>query len=81
MKKNLEFLSFISLITQIGIVMALPIIGCILIGNFLDNRLNSGGLFLVIFSVLGVGAAFRNLFIITAKGTKSGKKRKDGKNE
>lgn len=77
MNKNMDFLRALSLISQIGIVMALPIIGCIILGNFLDVKFGTGILFLIIFSVLGVGAAFRNLFVLTSKVQKNVKKRKD----
>ncbi|WP_341875804.1 AtpZ/AtpI family protein [Defluviitalea saccharophila] len=81
MKKKAEILALISLISQIGIMMALPIIFCILLGNFLDKWLNTGVLFLIVFSFLGVGAAFRNLFVIALKGIKARNMRKDEKDE
>ena len=66
-----------SLLSQIGIMMAVPIIACIIIGNFLDSKLDTGILFLFIFSIMGVGAAFRNLFVLTRKVQKNENKRKD----
>ncbi|NLK98133.1 MAG: AtpZ/AtpI family protein, partial [Epulopiscium sp.] len=64
-------------LSQMGIMMALPIIGCIILGNYLDNRFHSGILFLLIFVILGVGAAFRNLFVLTRKVQNNKEKRKD----
>jgi F0F1-type ATP synthase assembly protein I len=81
MKKNSEMLALLSLVSHIGIMMALPIIGCLLFGNFLDQRLHTGVLFLTIFTILGVGAAFRNLFMVAMKGQKTTRKRKDSKDE
>ncbi|NLK21825.1 MAG: AtpZ/AtpI family protein [Epulopiscium sp.] len=77
MNKNRDFLAALSLISQIGMVMALPIIGCIILGNYLDIKFNTGIFFLIVFTILGVGAAFRNLFVITSKVHKNGKNRKD----
>ncbi|MBM7684551.1 MAG: synthase protein [Epulopiscium sp.] len=81
MNKKAEIFALLSLISQIGIMMALPIIFCVLLGNYLDKWFDTGVLFLVIFSFLGAGAAFRNLFFIASKGVKSRKTRKDEKDE
>ncbi|WP_416390444.1 AtpZ/AtpI family protein [Vallitalea guaymasensis] len=64
----------LSLITQIGFLMAIPIIGCILFGNFLDRILSTGVLFLIIFTILGMLTAFRNLYVIAMKSSKKRKK-------
>ncbi len=77
MKKKTNILAAFSLISQIGIMMALPIIFCIIIGHFIDSKFNTGALFLIIFSILGIGAAFRNLFVLTTKTFRNGDKRKD----
>lgn len=62
------------LITQIGISMITPIIGCFLIGHYIDTKFSTGNIFLFIFTVLGVLAAFRNLFVI---GLKSSNQKRD----
>lgn len=64
MYENLAYLS------QIGFMMSVPIIGSLLFGIFLDNKLNTGYLFMVIFIILGVSASFRNLYILTMKKSK-----------
>jgi len=64
MYENLAYLS------QLGIMMAVPIIGCLLFGIYLDSKLNTGYLFLVIFIIIGVGTSFRNLYKITIKKSK-----------
>lgn len=79
MNKKTNFLAAFSLLSQIGMMMVLPIIFCILLGNYLDSKLNTGIIFLIIFTLLGVGAAFRNLFVLSSKCFKSGNKRKDQK--
>jgi len=52
----------LALISQVGIMMVVPILGCVWIGQFLDKKLGTGSLFLIIGIILGVGAAFRNLY-------------------
>ncbi|NMA83905.1 MAG: AtpZ/AtpI family protein [Epulopiscium sp.] len=64
MKKKAEMMRMFSLVTHMGLMMALPIIGCIWLGSFLDRKLNTGVVFLIIFTVLGVFSAFRNLFML-----------------
>ncbi len=60
-----EIMKALSMLTQIGIAMFVPIFLCILFGNFLDESFDTGILFLVIFTVLGVGSAFRTLYMMT----------------
>lgn len=67
----------LSLVTQFGLQMAIPIFLCIFIGNFLDNKLGTEVLFLIIFTVIGVLAAFRNMYVVGMRYAK--KERKDSK--
>ena len=60
----------LSLLTQLGVVMITPILICTFIGVFLDEMTHKGPLFIIIFLLLGVGAAFRNLFYHTGKQAK-----------
>ncbi len=69
MNKKFNFLSNLALVSQIGIMMALPIIGCIWLGSIIDDKLGTNVLFLAIFTVLGVGAAFRNLYVLAIQKT------------
>ena len=64
----------LALLEQVGFSMAVPIFLCVFIGIFLDNTTNKSPLFLVIFIILGVGSAFRNLFYIVGKEAKRGGK-------
>lgn len=57
----------LSLISQLGITMITPILICTFIGIFIDEKINSSPIFTIIFIVLGVAAAFRNLFYHTNK--------------
>ncbi|QUI20909.1 AtpZ/AtpI family protein [Vallitalea pronyensis] len=74
MKFDSNIMKSLSLLSQIGFLMAIPIIGCVLFGNFLDGRCDTSPLFLIIFTILGVLSAFRNLYVIAMKGTKNRKK-------
>ncbi len=55
----------LSLVSQIGFSMVIPIVLCVLAGNYIDQKLKSQPWFLVIFVILGVGAAFLNLYKLT----------------
>lgn len=54
----------LALVSQIGIMMIVPIVIGLFIGKFLDEKLGTGYIFLFIFLVIGVGAAFVNLYKI-----------------
>lgn len=62
MKKKYGFLANFALVSQIGIMMVIPIIFGIWLGAKIDNKLGTGALFLIIFMILGIGAAFRNVY-------------------
>lgn len=72
--KSKGWLSALALVEQVGLSMIIPIFLCVFIGNFLDKATDKSPLFLVIFIVLGVGSAFRNLFYIIGKEAKKGRK-------
>ncbi|MCT4597578.1 MAG: AtpZ/AtpI family protein [Vallitalea sp.] len=74
MKFDSNVLKSLSLISQVGFLMAIPIIGCILFGNFLDGIFDTGAIFLIVFTILGVLSAFRNLYVIAMKGSNRRKK-------
>lgn len=61
-KKNRGALKSIGYITQLGITMAATVMVGVFVGRFLDNLLNTSPWLLLICSLLGAGAAIRNLF-------------------
>lgn len=65
MKKETRqvFKSF-TMVSQIGISMLAPIFMCVFIGYYLDKRFSTGFWF-ILFLLLGIGAAFRNVYILT----------------
>jgi F0F1-type ATP synthase assembly protein I len=60
----------LALVTQIGIMMIVPIFIGLFIGRFLDEKLGTGNIFLLVFILIGVGAAFMNLYKIAMKDNK-----------
>jgi len=74
MKINGKILKNLSLVSHLGFMMAIPIFLCMLLGIFLDNVFGTKVVFLIIFTILGVLSAFRNLFVF---GIKMGEKDKD----
>lgn len=55
----------IALISQVGISMAAPILLGVFIGQWIDKKVGTEGIFMLIFIFLGVGGGFMNLFKIT----------------
>lgn len=74
-----DIMKALSMLSQVGISMFVPIFGCIIIGNFLDKLLNTNVIFLIIFTVIGVGAAFRTLYMMTVYKEKKKEKQKEEK--
>ncbi|MGI6161248.1 MAG: AtpZ/AtpI family protein [Christensenellales bacterium] len=57
----------LSFFSQIGITMAACVLIGVFLGRFLDNLLNTSPWLLLLFSLLGVGAALKALFDLAAK--------------
>lgn len=76
MKKG-AWARYISLISQLGFTMITPILICTLVGSLLDIKFNKSPLFTIIFVLLGVGGAFRNLFFYVGKEIKKEDKKED----
>lgn len=73
MKNNFaNILKSLSLISYIGIMMITPIVGSVYIWNELDQRFRNNYTMLI-FILLGVGAAFLNVYKITMKNIKKKK--------
>lgn len=50
--------------------MLVPIFGGVLLGAFLDRFFKTGGIFLIIFVLVGVGTSFRNLYMLSIRQTR-----------
>ena len=57
-----EVINNLSLISQLGITMVTTVFISIVIGIYLDKWLGTKFIFILIFSFLGVLAAFRNMY-------------------
>jgi len=57
----------LALMSQIGISMIMPIIMGLYIGNWLDNRLGTGPVFLFIFIIMGIISAFISVYKLTQR--------------
>ena len=54
----------LALFTQLAISMIVPIFICLFIGKWLDSFFHTGGIFLIIFLILGIGAGFRSIYYL-----------------
>ncbi len=72
--KKTNWVSAFALVSQLGFSMITPILICTLIGVFLDDVTGMEPLWVIIWILLGVGAAFRNLFYMTGKELKKNEK-------
>ncbi|SCI37225.1 MULTISPECIES: AtpZ/AtpI family protein [unclassified Romboutsia] len=63
-KKNtyIEVAKMLSLISQLGIMMIISILGTFFVGRFIDNLINTKPIFTLIFLVIGVGGAFLSVY-------------------
>lgn len=74
MKKNqdkLEVAKSLALFNQVGIMMITTLGVSVFIGYLIDGWLGTMPLFLMIFLVIGVGAAMRNMYVTLTKGIKT----------
>ncbi|MCL2828034.1 MAG: AtpZ/AtpI family protein [Oscillospiraceae bacterium] len=66
--KSHEVVKALSLITQIGIYIVASVVVGVFLGRFLDNLLGTSPWLLLLFSLLGIGAAFKFLLDLIPKG-------------
>lgn len=52
----------LSLLSQLSIMMLVSIFGCFFIGKFIDIKLNTRPIFMLIFLILGIGGAFMSVY-------------------
>ena len=68
---NRDSLKALSLLTQLGITMIVPIGMGVLLGVFLDRKLGTAPIFLFVMILIGIAAGFRNVHHITQSFIKS----------
>ena len=66
-KERREISRAVGLMTQIAVTMAGCVVIGILIGHFIDSRLSTSPWFVLIFSFIGVAAAFKALYDMSQK--------------
>lgn len=66
-KKNTGDLKAYSIVSSFGLQMIITIGIGMFAGYYLDKYLNTTPLFIIIFVFLGVGAGFRNLYVMMVK--------------
>lgn len=76
MKSDKNVTKGILMISQVGISMITPILLCIFIGYQLDKYFNTK-FCIILFLVLGILAAFRNVYLLTAEFYAKDKKKED----
>jgi ATP synthase protein I len=68
-KKHGKYFDHMTLALQLGLTMAGSIILCFFIGRWLDNWLNTKGIFIIIFTLLGIAGggytAYRQIMELT----------------
>ena len=52
----------LSLLSPLSIMMLVSIFGCFFIGKFIDTKLNTRPIFMLIFLILGIGGAFMSVY-------------------
>lgn len=61
-KIYMEIAKMLSLISQVGLMILIPIFGCTFLGKFLDSKFNTEPIFMIVFLLLGVGGAFMGVY-------------------
>lgn len=55
----------LTLISQIGLSVITPILFGVFLGQFIDKKVGTNGIFSLIFILLGTGGGFMNIFKLT----------------
>lgn len=57
----------LALITQVGLNVLIPILGCMLFGLWLEKKLDTKGILLLIFTLIGIAAGIGNILRLGKK--------------
>lgn len=74
--RNSKVIKALMLITQLGISMMVPIFLCVFAGGWIDKKLQSGWA-LPVLLILGIAAAFRNVYYLLKPFYAKDKERED----
>ena len=80
-KKHGKWIDDIALVTQLGLTMAGSILFCFAIGYYLDKWLNTKGLFIAIFILLGIAGGGYTVYRQIMETTMRGENRKERDNK
>ena len=58
---------YLTLISQLGLIMATSVVVCFLLGFILDKKLGTNGLFITIFVLIGVLGGFWSVYKLIIK--------------
>lgn len=70
----MKVIGYLTLVSQIGLNMAIPIFVMIFAGNWLDKKFETNGIILILFILMGVYMSFRNMFTTVMRKLNSEKK-------
>lgn len=74
-EKDRSALKNLALISQVGISIITPILLGVYIGQFIDKKLGTNGVFSIILILIGTGAGFLNIFKLAGSKDNKGKKK------
>ena len=72
-----DILKYLSLVTQIGLTMVFSVGIGLLGGMFLDRWLNTGFVFLIVLTIVGIASGFRSVYLLIMGMEKDSAGRKD----
>ncbi|MGL5716037.1 MAG: AtpZ/AtpI family protein [Paraclostridium sp.] len=61
-KKYMEVMNMLSLVSQVGLMIIIPILGCTFFGKYIDSKIGTRPWFLLVFLLLGIGGAFVGVY-------------------
>ncbi len=64
-----------ALLTTLAINLVVIMVAMLLIGSYLDKRFDTSPIFLFIFLLLGIGASFRNIYVLSMSSLPKQKKK------
>ncbi len=65
--KNYKMYENLAFLTHVGLMMVIPIFLGVFFGNYLDEKFQTGSIFLLIFIIIGVLSAFLNIYKVAMK--------------
>ena len=69
-----KILKNLSLVSYIGLSMILPILAGVWLGNWVDEKLHTGNIFLILFICISVPSSFVSVYKIVMKDIKKEKR-------